>query len=176
MKKKSVEVSLGGLSQKGFEFGEEVFDGIEIGRVGGQEEQGGTASFDGLAHAGHLVRTQVVGDDHISRRKGGSEDLANVFQKGRAVHRTVQKPGSAYAIGSQGGNESAGLPMPMGNLVHAAFSFLRAAVSPRQIGGNAGFIQKDQLAAFQCGLVLTPLFARRPHVFALLLAGVQRFF
>jgi len=50
----------GGLSQQGFEFGEELFDGVEVWALGGQVAQLGAGSFDGFADAGDLVAITLI--------------------------------------------------------------------------------------------------------------------
>lgn len=122
------------------------------------------------------MATEVIGHDDVAGGESGTEDLADIFQKGFTVHRAVQKPGSYQAVLAQGRDEGAGLPVSVRGAGHAAFSLLRAAVSARHSGGEAGFIQEDQLAAGQAGLIAPPLLASQPHVLAFLLAGVQRFF
>lgn len=171
-----VEGSLGGFAKESFQLGKEVFNGVEIRGVRRQEEQGGAAGFDGLAHASDLVAAEVIGHDDVAGGESWTKDGSDIFQKSFSVHRPVQKPGSLHAIVAQGGDEGAGLPVTMGDAGHAAFSLLRPAGPACHIGGDAGFIQEDQLAACQAGLIATPRFARQPHVLAFLLAGVQRFF
>lgn len=174
--KEAIEAALSGFAQMSFQLGEEVLDGVEIRAVGRQEHQGSAPGFDGLTDPGHLVRTQIVGDDKIAWPQGRAQHLAHVFQKGRPVHRAIQKPGSLQAIAAQGRHESIGVPVAVGDFVYAALALLSSTVSARHIGGEARFIQKDQSGAFPSPLIAAPLLSRQPHVLALLLAGVQRFF
>jgi len=53
-------------AQGRFELGPEVFDRIEIGRVGGQEEQFTARIGHPLLGAGRLVETGVVQDNHTA--------------------------------------------------------------------------------------------------------------
>jgi len=167
---------LSGLAQVRFKLGEEVLNGVEIRAVGWQEHQRSASSFDGLAHPGYLVRTQIVGDDKVARPQGRTKHLAHVFQKGRPVHRAVQKPGGLQAIAAQGCHEGVGVPVAVRDFVYAALPLLGSTVSAGHIGGEARFIQKDQSGAFPSPLIVAPLLPRLPYVLALLLAGVQRFF
>jgi len=172
----AIKGSLGCLAEEGFELGKEVFNGVEIWGVGRQEEQGGTARFDGLADASDFMTAEVIGHDDVAGAESGAQDGADIFQKGFYVHRAVQKPRSFHAILAQGGDKGAGLPVAVGDAGHAAFCLFRASVSTRHIGGQTGFIKEDELAACQAGLIAPPVFARQPHVLAFLLAGVKRFF
>ena len=51
----AAEGALGALPQEGFELGKGPFDRIEVGTVGGQIPQLGTAIFDRLTHAADLM-------------------------------------------------------------------------------------------------------------------------
>lgn len=175
-KQEAIEAALSGLAQVCFKLGEEVFDGVEIRAVGRQEHQGSAPGFDGLADPGDLVRTQIVGDDKIAWPQGRPKHVAHIFQKGRPVHRSVQKPGGFQAIATQGRHEGVGAPVAVRDFVDAALPSLSPAVSSGHIGREARFIQEDQSGAFPGSLIATPLFSRLPNVLALLLAGVQRFF
>ena len=63
---------LAALRSKGLELGEEVFDGVQVGGIGRQIEQGCASALDGLEHASHLVAAQIVEDDHLSGERVGT--------------------------------------------------------------------------------------------------------
>jgi hypothetical protein len=58
--------TFGGLSQEGLELGEDLLDGIEVGRIRRQEEElcagGGESGADGLA----FVAAEIVHDDDVA--------------------------------------------------------------------------------------------------------------
>ncbi len=60
-----VDRARGGLTKQRFEFGEELFDGIQIGRIRRQIEQRGLCRSDGFFHSGHLVAAEVVQDHDV---------------------------------------------------------------------------------------------------------------
>lgn len=126
--------------------------------------------------ARHLVTAKIVGDDHLSGLEGGAQDAAHIFQKSFTIHRAIEHPGSRQAILPERPNEGAGLPVAMGNPVHAALALRGATVVAGHPGVDPGFIEKDQSTGWLSALPLLPLLACRPHVRALLLAGVQGFF
>ena len=55
-----------GASQHVFELGKDLLDWIEIGRIGGQEEQPCADRANGLADGFSLVAAQIVHDDDIA--------------------------------------------------------------------------------------------------------------
>ena len=80
------------------EFGEDLFDGIEIGAVWGQEEQVCAGIADGLARGLAFVAAEIVEDDDIAWRKGGDKELLNVGAEPFAVDRAVEDTGRINAI------------------------------------------------------------------------------
>jgi hypothetical protein len=55
------------LSQQGLELCEDLFDGVEVGGIGRQEQKPGSASPDGAAHRLALVATEIIEDDDVAR-------------------------------------------------------------------------------------------------------------
>ena len=64
---KGVSGSGSGLSEQRLEFGEGIFDRIEVGAVGRQEAQPRTRRLDDLAHRSALVAPEIVHDDGVAR-------------------------------------------------------------------------------------------------------------
>ena len=62
----SIEGAFSGFAQQGFDFGEHLLDGVEIGRIGRQIEDGCACGFDGLPDAIDLVACQIVADNDIA--------------------------------------------------------------------------------------------------------------
>ncbi len=81
--------SCGGFPDQCFQLGERHFDGVEVGRVGWQENQVvalGAQKFDG---ARRLVRRQVVGDDDLAGPQCWGELALDVSIEAVAIHRNV---------------------------------------------------------------------------------------
>jgi hypothetical protein len=55
-----------------FELGEDLFDGIEVGAVGRQEDEVGAFGSDDGASGVAFVAAEIVQDDDIARREGGA--------------------------------------------------------------------------------------------------------
>ena len=69
-RQRSSTVLAADLAENGFELGEDLFDGIEIGPVGRQVERGCADRLNGLVYAGDLVGGEVVHDDDVARGQG----------------------------------------------------------------------------------------------------------
>ena len=82
--------SLGGFSQEQLELGEDLFDGIEVGGVGRQEQQPGSSRADRLADGRALVTAKIVHDDHIAGSERGHEELLDPCGKALAADRPIE--------------------------------------------------------------------------------------
>ena len=105
-----------GLSDEMFELGEHLFDGIEVGAVGRQEDEvGAFGSYDGASGVA-FVAAEVVQDDDIARRESRGENLLDVEEEDFAVDRAIDHPRRINPVVAQRGDESQGLPMAVGRV------------------------------------------------------------
>src|SRR5215204_6859382 len=82
----------GGPSEPVLELREELFDGVQVGRVFGQEEQAGADRPDGAPHGLAPVRAEIVHDDDVAFPQGRDEDLVDVEPEALAVDGPVEEP------------------------------------------------------------------------------------
>lgn len=82
--------SLGGFAHEVFELGEDLFDRIEVGAVGWEEQQAGAGAADRLADGGPFVTAQIVHDDHVAGRERGDEALLDIVGEALAIDRLVE--------------------------------------------------------------------------------------
>jgi len=64
-----------------FELGEHLFDGIEVGAVGRQEDEVGAFGSDDGASGLAFVAAEVVQDDDIARGESRGENLLDVEEE-----------------------------------------------------------------------------------------------
>src|SRR4051794_18246572 len=102
---------LGSPAQECLEFGEGVFDWVEVGTVRRQIEQRRSSSLDQRSDAWRLVARQVVHDDDVSRAHLRDENLLDVDLEGVAIDRTVE-----HERGDQAGTLSVFAEQPGTNL------------------------------------------------------------
>jgi hypothetical protein len=86
------------FAEAGFESGPEVFNGIEVGGIGGQEKQLATRSGDQPLRRGRLMEPGVVQHDHAALRQFGQQHLLKI-----GIHHF----GVATALEHQRGNQLA---------------------------------------------------------------------
>ena len=66
--------------------------------------------------------------------------------------------------------------MPVGCKIHNPFAFIRTSIQAGHIGLGTRFINENKAVEIKLALPGHPFGSGFGHVFALLLAGVQRFF
>src|SRR4029077_13491362 len=86
-----------------FQFGEDLFDGVEVGGIGRQEQKPGSASPDGAAHCLALVATEIIEDDDVARLQRWSQNLIDIGPEALAVDWTIENPRGLDTITPQGG-------------------------------------------------------------------------
>jgi hypothetical protein len=168
--------ALSGLAEQGFELGEDLLDGIEIGAVGGQEEELGAGPADGPSHRLAFVRSQIVHDDDVAWREFGRQALFDIGQEASAVDRTVEHAWRADPVVAQSRQEGESSPAAMRRLGDQPPASGAAAMGPRHVGLGPGLVDEDQAGRIKPSLILLPLRAPPGDVGPILLAGVQAFF
>ena len=113
---KGFDGSCASFAQEFFEFGEGHLDGIEVWRIGRQEERPGSAILNDFSHTRPFVRGQIVHDNDIAFGKGWDELGLDIDLEGAAVHGAVQHPGRGKTVASEGADKSLGVPMTEGHI------------------------------------------------------------
>ena len=166
----------GGFAEQRFAFGEQFFDGIEIGGLRRQIADVCLHCFNSLFDARHFVTAYSIGDDDVARVPRRAEEFLDILQKQGAGHGAIRHHRSRDVIMPQSGDERGGMPVAVRHGADAPFAAWGASVAPSPVRRRPGFIQKNQFRDIQSGLSCLPLTPRGLHVGALLLAGVQGFF
>ena len=169
----SFDGSGGGLSQQGFELGEELLDRIEVGTVGRQVAQLGACGFDRFADAGDLVACKVIHHHDIARLKDRDDELFDISAKAFPIHRSVQHTGRGDLAEPQCGNEGRRFPMSPRHAANEALAARTAAVAARHVGRRTGFVDKDEAFRLQFGLVRTPPIAGLGDIRPILFGSAQ---
>ena len=80
------------------EFGEDLFDRVEVGAVGRQEDEVSAPGPDGGARRLALVAAEIVQDDDVARRKRWGQNALNVEPEELPVDRPIDDPGRVDAV------------------------------------------------------------------------------
>ncbi len=168
--------SLGCFAEPMFELREEHLDGVQVGRVLGQEEQLCADGADGASHGFALVGAEIVHDDDVAWLEGRRENPLDVEGEAFAIDRAIDEPGRVDVVVTQGGQECHGLPAAMRHLGPEAPAAWRPAPERRHIGLGPGLVDEHQAGRVNAVLVGYPLRAPTGDVGTILLAGDQRLF
>ena len=159
-------------ANKGLELREAELDGIEVRAIGWQVPEGGpggldsppdagdldsppdagdldsppdAGDLDSPPDAGDLVGPEVVGNDDVAWLQSRHQDLFDVSAEALAIDCAVEDPRCGQPCDPQRGEKRAGLPAPAGGVVVDARATRCPAVPPKQIGGDAGFVQTHEV-------------------------------
>ena len=129
-------------ANEGLALREAELDGIEVRAIGWPGPEGGPGSLDGALDAGDRVGPERVGNDDVAGLQGRHQDLFDGGAEALAIDRAGEDPRCGQPRDPPRGEQRAGLPAPAGGVVVDARAARCPAVPPKQIGGDAGFVQK----------------------------------
>ena len=104
------------------------------------------------------------------------EDLFDVGEEAGPVHRAVEDPGGGEPRHPQRGDEGAALPPPLGGVIGDPLAAGAAPIPPQEIGGDPGFIEKDEAGRVERRSGRRPLRAGGRDVRAIVFGRAHRFF
>ncbi len=163
-------------SQVRFEFGKDLFNGIEVRTVRRQIEELGADGFNRLADPGHFMARQIVQDDPVARLQRGGEDLFDIRDKGGAIKRAVKDGGGGEVVGPQRRNDRRRLPVAMRDFGHEAGPAPTPAIAARHLRLDRGLVQEDETGAVEVRGLGAPVLAGRLDIRPILFGGAQDFF
>jgi len=165
-----------GLAQSGFEFGEELLDGIEVGRIGRQEEKIGAGTSDGCADGTGFVAAQIIDDDDIAGLKRRDQGLFDIGTESDAIDRSIEQNGGIDTIIPQCCQEGACAPFAERRFGQQPLAFGRPAAQTRHVGLDPGLVDEDEATWIETALISLPARAFARHVGSILFGGVKAFF
>jgi hypothetical protein len=168
--------SLGGFSQEQFELGEHLFDRVQVGRVGRQEQEPGSGRADRLADGGTLVAAQIVHDNDIAGRQRRDQELGDIGGEAFAVDRPVEYAGRIDPVVTQRREEGERPPFAERSMGHELCPARRPAPDRRHVRLGPSLVDEDEASGIKPPLILLPLRAATGDRRARLLLGEQAFF
>ena len=162
--------------EEGFEFGERLFDGIEIGTVGWQETEMRADGFDRGAHLRLFVHGEVVEDDHIAGSECRDQDLLDRSAEAHRVDRAIEDGWGADPIDPSGRDHGLRFPMTARRVIVQACAARAPTGAAQQIGRHPALIQKHVAPRIVQRQPVPPLPPLERHVSAPLFRRRVRFF
>lgn len=168
--------ALVGLSQEPLELREHLLDGVQIGRVGRQEEQPDARRLEELAHLASLVAAEIVDDDDGARLQLGDQELLDLCGEAVAVDRPVEHARRDDAVVPEPGDEGQRLPMAVRHLVEQGLALGAPAMRARHVGLSPGLVDEDHAPRVYPLLEPEPALAAAGDIGPVLLLGEERLF
>jgi hypothetical protein len=165
-----------GAAQGGFELAPHLFNGIELRRVGWQEEDLGSGASDQRESRFAFMRAEVVHDDHIALAQGWAQNTAHIRPENLSIGGPFNGHTGGGAVQAHRADHGGGLPAAVGGFAMHALSARSAPAQPGQVGLGARFVEKDQPGGIEAALAPPPRPAGPRDVGAVLLAGPERLF
>ncbi len=132
-----------GLSQHVLEFGEDLFDRVQVRTVGWQDEEPCACSPDGCSDGFCLVAAEIVHDDEVPGLQGRDEELFDVAQEALAIDLAVKHARSGDGFLAKSREEGQRLPVAVRNIGIETLALL----APAADRGHVGLVQKVMLRA-----------------------------
>ena len=171
-----LDAAFGRVAEQGFELGEDLFNGVEIRGVGGQEAQRGPHPLKGRAHGRTLVTAQIVHNDDIARSECRQQALFDISQEAGAVERAIEDARSGHTVVAQRRHAGQRVPVPVGAGRPQPLAPGAAAMATSHVGLGPGLVQEDEALRIKLALRALPLPTALRDVRPLLFGGHQAFF
>src|SRR5262249_52669362 len=149
-----LDSSGGGFSEEVLELGEDLFNGVQVGRVFGQEEELSSCGADELTHDFASVAAEIVHDHDVARTQRWQEDLLHVEAKAAAVDRSLEKPRRLNSVMAQSRQEGHGLPAAVRNFGGEPAPAWRPSPQRCHVGSGPGLVDEDQAGRVKPPLIL----------------------
>ena len=159
-----------------FEFGERLFNGIEVGAVRRQVADANPSSREQPTDILDFMGGEVVEDQRVTLAQLWTEHLLQINRENLGIDRAFDQKGRFDAFMAQGRNESGTLPVTVRDGTQTPLAHQAASMVAGQLGVQAGLINKHQLADIPAGLLPSPKTPGGFNVRPILLGGARRFF
>jgi len=156
--------------------GKDLFDGIEVGTIGRQEQELGAYASDSFADFRAFVTAEVVHDDNIARFQCRQKELFDIETEGLTVDRAVDDAGRVDAVTSQSGQERHGVPVPERGVAVQTLATWTPSPQRSHVCFRPGLINEDKAFRIEPALIFSPLLPAPGDVRAILFAGHKAFF
>jgi len=146
-----------------FELCEDLFDRVEVGAIGRQEQEFSADVFDGFTNGVAFMRGQIVHDDDIARSEFAHEEFYDISFEDGAIHRARDYQRRDDAVMAKTSDKGGGLPMSVRRLAQKALAARGPAIPRRHVGCCAHFVEKDKPGGIKTLLIAPPQPARKPR-------------
>jgi len=158
------------------DLGKDLFDRVQVGAVGRQEEQVCSLGANDVASRLAFVAREIVEDDDVSFGQGRSQLLFDIEREYLAVDGTVDDPGSRDAIAAKRRDECQRLPVAEGSGRRQPLPVRPPAAQRSHVGLDPGLVDENEAGNIDLALMNLPACPLTGDVGAVLLGRPHRFF
>jgi len=133
-----------GQAHEVFEFGEDLFDGVQIGTIWRQEEQPCSCFADGGPDGLCLVAAEIVHDHNITRPEARNEYLLDIKQEAFPVYGAIEHAWCRDLVAAQCRKERHGFPMTVRHTTDKPLAFRRPPSQWRHVGLGPRFVDEHE--------------------------------
>ena len=173
---KSFDCARSSLAQAGLHGMEHQLDGVEVRRILRQVSEACANTPQHVLYTGDFVERHVVSHHDVSTLERRRQTLLYVSPEGFAIHGPFNDHRGHDTGSTQAGDERDCLPVSHRRVRDQAFSAGAPPVQAHHIGGDGGFVDKDEASAIKPALITDPASTRASYVSALALLCPQAFF
>ena len=159
-----------------FEFGESLFNGIEIGAVRRQVADANPSSREQPTDILDFMGGEVVEDERVALAQLWTEHLLQINRKNLGIDGAFDQKGSFDAFMAQGRNKGGALPVAVRDGTDTTLAHRTATMVAGHLGVQASFINKHQLPDIPARLLPAPKPPGGFNVRPILPGGARRFF
>lgn len=163
-------------ANKLLEFGEDVFDRVQVGRVRRQVNEFGPDGFDRGRRGSGPVTREIVEHHDIAKPQTWREELLAKAGKAKSVDRTVENHRGPCPVETDGMHQRVGPPMTAGKSVDQPLAAVGPASKPGHVGLQARFVDEHELFGIDVVLAVLPIGSPLGDVGAVLFGGTRRLF
>ena len=142
------------------ELGEDLFDRVQVGAVGRQEQQVGAGLPDGPSDGRVFVAAEISRHHDIAWRQCRDEELFDIGAESVAIDRAIEDAGRVDPVEAQRGDEGHGAPVDVRGAPDQALALGRPAAQGRHVGSDfflgPGLVDEDQPARINPFLMALP--------------------
>ena len=157
MAKQTASTSRRRFAEEVLELGEDLLDGVQVGRIFWKEEELGAGGADELAHGFAFVTAEIVDNNDVIGAKRRHEDIRDIDPEALTVDRTFNKPWRVDAIVAQRRNEGHSLPATMWDLGVKPAAAQCPPPERGHVGPGPGLVDEDQTLRRDAILISCPL-------------------
>ena len=158
------------------DLGEDLLDGVEIGRLGRQKRELCAGIEDRCSNRLGAVASQIIEDNDVAWPQRGDQELLDVGAENHSVDRAIDDARLGQSADPEGGEKRQRVPAPIGSKAGETLALGAPAPDRSHIGLDPGLINEHEPRRVEMAARPFPAFTPPDDVRPVLLGREERFF